>query len=392
MLYVASSISRERPDKLYNQRTAALAAAPGINDYAVALLALAASQQGDLKLASVLSARLAGTAHQTDSTVNWSGQTWDHSWQNDQVETSAYALKALLGSSSQDEMIARSVDWLMLQREGNSWGNTRQTAMVLYTLIDYVRQMSLASSQYRIAVKVNGREVFNRKLTREELLGPDLRIVLGAGDLRDGSNEITIEKHGDGALVASAVLTYYTEVSAIAAADNGFSVEREYYTLRKERIGEGYIYRKYPFTGTVASGEEMLVRIKVRSGMSREYFMLEDPLPAGCEVVNDVDGFIIEGESDYSGAPSGGPGTWRWWYASREVRDEKIAFFATALEPGEYEFSYILRAQIPGIYNVMPSLGMLTYYPEVYGNSDPLRMTITEKRLARPEEELPFLR
>lgn len=392
MLYVASSISREQPDKLYNQRTAALAATPGINDYAVALLALAASQQGDLKLASALSARLARTAHQTDSTVNWSGQTWDHSWQNDQVETSAYALKALLESSSQDEMIARSVDWLMSQREGNSWGNTRQTAMVLYTLIDYVRQMSLASSRYRIAVKVNGREVFNRELTRDELLGPDLRITLGAGDLRDGSNEITIEKDGDGALVASAVLTYYTEVSAIKAADNGFSVEREYHTLRKERSGEGYIYRKYPFTGTVASGEEMLVRIKVRSGMGREYFMLEDPLPAGCEVVGDVDGFIIEGESDYSGGASGGPGTWRWWYASREVRDEKIAFFATALEPGEYEFSYILRAQIPGIYNVMPSLGMLTYYPEVYGNSDPLRMTITEKRPARPEEELPSLR
>ncbi len=392
MLYVASFISRERPDKLYNQRTAALAAAPGINDYAVALLALAASQQGDLKLASALSGRLATTAHQTDSTVNWSGQTWDHSWQNDQVETSAYALKALLGSSSQDEMIARSVDWLMLQRDGNSWGNTRQTAMVLYTLIDYVRQMSLAGSQYRIAVKVNGREVFNRKLTRDELLGPDLRIALGAGDLRDGDNEITIEKDGDGGLVASAALTYYTEVSAIRAADNGFSVEREYHTLRKEKSGEGYIYRKAPFTGTVASGEEMLVRIKVRSGMGREYFMLEDPLPAGCEVVNDVGGFIIEGENDYSGAPAGETGTWRWWYASRELRDEKIAFFATALEPGEYEFSYILRAQIPGIYNVMPSLGMLAYYPEVYGNSNPLRMTITEKRTARPEEELPSLR
>jgi uncharacterized protein YfaS (alpha-2-macroglobulin family) len=106
--------------------------------------------------------------------------------------------------------------------------------------------------------------------------------------------------------------------------------------------------------------------------------MLEDPLPAGCEVVTDVDGFIIDGEPEYSGPPAGGKGEWRWWYASRDVRDEKIAFFATQLEAKEYEFSYILRAQIPGTYNVMPSVGMLTYYPEVWGNSDPVRMTITD--------------
>jgi hypothetical protein len=37
-----------------------------------------------------------------------------------------------------------------------------------------------------------------------------------------------------------------------------------------------------------------------------------------------------------------------------------------------------MRAQIPGSYSVMPSVGTLMYYPEVRGNAAALSLRITE--------------
>ena len=68
--------------------------------------------------------------------------------------------------------------------------------------------------------------------------------------------------------------------------------------------------------------------------------------------------------------------SWNWWYADRDVRDEKVSFFSTRIEGQEYEFSYILRAQIPGSYAVMPAVGALMYYPEVRGNSGVVNVKI----------------
>jgi len=102
--------------------------------------------------------------------------------------------------------------------------------------------------------------------------------------------------------------------------------------------------------------------------------MLEDPLPPGCEVVQDESGYEIFGEPNYQREERG----WNFWWASREVRDEKVAFFATGLSSGRHEFTYLLRCQIPGSYHVMPSLASLMYYPEVRGNSGEFQFRIIE--------------
>jgi uncharacterized protein YfaS (alpha-2-macroglobulin family) len=122
------------------------------------------------------------------------------------------------------------------------------------------------------------------------------------------------------------------------------------------------------------------VKVKVIPDAPYEYFMLEDPLPAGCEVVKNTDGYTIPGEPDYDekARQERGYYGWYWWYADRDVRDEKVSFFARYAWKQSYEFTYVMRAQIPGSYTVMPSVGSLMYYPEVRGNSASLAMNITE--------------
>ena len=52
------------------------------------------------------------------------------------------------------------------------------------------------------------------------------------------------------------------------------------------------------------------------------------------------------------------------------MRDEKVTLFSSYLPRGTYEYSYVMRATLPGTYNVIPSTAYEMYFPEVFGRSD----------------------
>jgi alpha-2-macroglobulin len=119
-----------------------------------------------------------------------------------------------------------------------------------------------------------------------------------------------------------------------------------------------------------------LVKINVvPSGTENQYFMLEDPIPSGCEVIQDEWAYPIENEPNYDGIYSG---KWRWWYNEKEIRDNRVVFFTNSMPRNTYTFSYLLRAEIPGTFNVMPSSGMLMYYPDINGSGKELKVKIGE--------------
>ncbi len=381
MLYVAAFIRKGAAERLYIDHIRTLARRADINNYTRALLALAAHYQGEKSLATDLAGTLAANAQVSATAAQWSGKSWHYNWQDDQVETSAYAVKALLEIQGETDLVKKGIHFLLGQKRGDAWHNTRQTAMVIYALVDYLQSSRELEPDYTMTVRVNGAQVYAKRMTHADVFAPEQGVKIDHSKLRTGENTITVEKSGHGRLYATARLNYYAVGPAVKASDAGFKVQREYYTLRRTMQNGRYVYLKQPFKGTVRSGDELFVKVKILPGSRHEYFMLEDPLPAGCEVITNADGYIIPGEQgfDNTGERYGyGRMIWNWWYADRDVRDEKVAFFAREIQAQPYEFSYIMRAQIPGSYSVMPSVGMLMYYPEVRGNSDAIALRITE--------------
>jgi uncharacterized protein YfaS (alpha-2-macroglobulin family) len=94
--------------------------------------------------------------------------------------------------------------------------------------------------------------------------------------------------------------------------------------------------------------------------------MLEDPIPAGCEVIKDDWAYTIEDEKDYTGYDYY---WWRWWYADKDIRDNRVTFFATTFM-AIHEFTYIMRAQMPGKRNVIPATGNADVLSDVRGSSE----------------------
>ncbi len=384
-LFALSAVEQGARSRPLIDRISELARIDSLNSYSLALLTLAANGQGESRLAASLAARLESRAKISSEGASWSSIARRFYWAYDDVESSAFAVRALYETRGETDLVKKGIRWLLSRREADGWHNTRQTSTVILSLVGYLKNSRELDADYTMSVKVNGRPLLERRVTRADIFKKEESIRLEGAALRAGANTVTIEKSGVGHLYSAARLSYFATRN-IKAANAGFQVSREYFRLRKTRRNGGeYIYTKLPFTGTVTTGEELFVKVKVVPSAAYEYFMLEDPLPAGCEVVATTDGYIIADEPSYirgnisnvrftvgSGSRAGGAPV------DHEIRDEKVVAFLDYAPPREFTITYIIRAQIPGSYAMLPSIASLMYYPEVRGNGPLGTMKITE--------------
>jgi len=68
-----------------------------------------------------------------------------------------------------------------------------------------------------------------------------------------------------------------------------------------------------------------------------------------------------------------------WWFSHTEMRDEKVVLFANYLPRGTYEYTYLMRASVPGEFLVIPTLAYQMYFPEVFGRSDGGKFIVTQE-------------
>jgi uncharacterized protein YfaS (alpha-2-macroglobulin family) len=67
-------------------------------------------------------------------------------------------------------------------------------------------------------------------------------------------------------------------------------------------------------------------------------------------------------------------GRTEWLY--QELRDRKIAMFASRLPQGIWEIRYTLRAEVPGMFHALPLMGQAMYVPEIRANSEEVRVWV----------------
>lgn len=375
------AVAEERDSKLFEEQIDKVLADREVNNYARALVAMTLQMIGDKERALTVVGDLENNVTVSgEGAAYWEGKSFHYNWQDDKVQTTAMGLKALVNVKGDSDLKNKIIRWLMNQRFGLAWRNTQETAFIIYAMVDYLKNSNELTPNYKVSVYVNNELYMEKQMTTEDIFKKDELIEIPNDKLRTGNNEIRIEKEGAGKVYFSANTSFYQSDYIVKARENGFRVEREYYKLEKyESYTDNKItYRKKYFDGTAVSGDVFLVKVRVYSkeNENMNYFMLEDPIPAGCEVVKDDWAYQIEEEPNYTGYDYY---WWRWWYADKDIRDNRVTFFATYLYGNSYEFSYIVRAQIPGTYTVNPAQGMLMYYTDVNGSSQDMVMRIYDK-------------
>jgi uncharacterized protein YfaS (alpha-2-macroglobulin family) len=292
---------------------------------------------------------------------------------SDPVIITSNALLSSLFYIPKDEFCTKLSLYLLNKRKGASWHSTIATSSSIISLGEYMEKRGLFDFDLTCNIKINGRNFADYIVKKENINDYVLPKLIPSEFLKKGKNKIVLEKSGKGEILYSFFVKYYSEEENIQAGGIEFKVLKEISRLQPVKERGRIIYKKIPFYGNVKKGEYLFVKIKVINKEDMEYFMLEDPFPAGCEIEKDREKFYIEGERRYYGYHY----EWDWDWIGEEVHDDRIAFFITKIYPGEHEFSYILRAYLPGRYHVMPAKASLMYFPDVFGHSEEYIVNIT---------------
>ena len=328
---------------------------------------------------------LMGTAH-------WGEDGVFRRWSDGGVEATAFALRALLAIDPGNDLVEPVANWLIRNRRGAQWSNTRDTAIVVLALNDHLRAGGELDTDLEFEVIVNGHPVAKRKITGADVFNAPSRFVVDPEWIRDGANEVRIRRTGEGSIYFSAEAVYFSLEEPIPAAGNEIFVKREYFKLTgRPTLLKGHVYDRVPLRDgeRVASGERVETVITMEARNHYEYLVFEDLKPAGFETVAVRSGDNVRARELRRGAVpeetatrdprSGIDGTGRSRRVHQELRDRQVALFIDKLPEGLWEVRYEMRAEVPGTYHALPVLGHAMYVPEIRCNGDELRVTVDER-------------
>jgi len=167
-------------------------------------------------------------------------------------------------------------------------------------------------------------------------------------------------------------------------------------------------YERYDTGAPVTSVEEgdlVRVRLRVTVPGDRQFVALDDALPAGLEAVDlslrtsaTLGPFASETSTATSAQGEPDPqarfpayfwsyGNWDqgWWspWENRELRDDRVVYFARTLWAGTYSVSYVARATTAGVFVRPPAQAQEMYNAALHGRTEGGVFTIREKPGAR---------
>ncbi len=315
-----------------------------LSPYAQALLALAL-HKANRDEAPGVAQKLVAAANGD----HWETANWYYKWDNVSIETTCYAIQALVALDPKNPLIPKATSWLLAQRQAaGRWRSTKDTAVAIATLLQ-------VSGLERL-VGILGEEPSESKPQGKAFLkkigvtlnGADRCEILA--DLNDPTHSV-FETRFTAPRSGPNVLRFE---KLDEQSDFKFDVEVTQ-RLFEERVaaesrGLGVEVKTDRPLDRLQLGDEVTVTVAVTAAEAADYVMIQSPVPAGCEVIR-------------------GSGTGP--FARFEDRYEKAIFFLRSLGGETVKFTYRMRCAYAGRFTVLPASATLMYNEEIYGVSAP---------------------
>jgi uncharacterized protein YfaS (alpha-2-macroglobulin family) len=319
------------------------ASARGLNSYAVAVLGLAHLELGDRGGAQPLLAELMRRVTDDGTYSHWQGQGWHYRWEDDPIETTAYALRFVHAMDARDPHVARAAQWLRSQQHGSWFATTKDTAAAVYAMSETIAPESNELQPHEtVRVVLDGRTLKTVRVDTPLLARADASIVVPARALRRGGT-LRFERTGTGALYWSTDWTRYVRDASTAPSDAPFTITRTFSTVG----GNDWHV-----------GDVVDVDLTVTADEDAQFVAVEDPLPAGLAYQPRQH----ESGDDWSGL---------------QYFDDRVVFFATQLSRNApLRLHYRLRATTAGNFTAPPPTAFAMYGPPATAAGRPARVAI----------------
>ena len=279
---------------------------------------------------------------------------WIH---NSAVKTTAVMLEAMIDAQNGFAGDEKAVKWLTTEKKNKGrWRSTQENSSSLRAFQTFYRRYEKEDPAFKAVVSVEDGQV--SELMEEQFLGRTLAAVERSFGFSRvfGENEkskILFSKAGTGRLYYTLRMGFVPEKRDKPAAE-GLEISREI-----KPMSGGTVFK---------AGARAIVTITVKTPQDRTFVAVNDPVPAGFEVVNTE--LAVESAEDAHTLAEKSERGGGWGEFERAERyDDRMLIFADYLTAGEHKYSYIVQATVPGTYYGPSSLAEGMYEPEVFGRT-----------------------
>lgn len=257
--------------------------------------------------------------------VYWKQNFDDWGWFSSKVVNHAGALEAFNKLKPNDQKFIEDMKiWLITQKEVNSWGSSRGTAEVIFTILNSGKSWTSAESD-KATIIWGGKELqpqtkatgYVKSTVKTDILDKNLATV-------------TVTKPGAGIVQGGLFWQYYEDLNKIKSSENYISVSKELY--KKIKTVNGEELQKISPETPLKIGDKVTVRMILNTDRPMEFIHIKDMRAAGFEPLNVLSGYQWKNSLGY--------------YQS--TKDASTNFYIQYMPKGKYVFEYDYVANASG--------------------------------------------
>lgn len=314
-------------------------------------LALGLKRFGDLPSAKAIMASIKERSVSSEEMgMFWRETELSYWWYRAPIETQALMIEAFDEVMNDSAAVEDCKVWLLKQKQTQNWKTTKATADAVYGLM--LRGTNLLSSDALVAVKLGNEEVKPEKV--EAGTGFYEQKFL-RGEIKPEMGKITLTKTDAGVSWGSVHWQYLEDISKVTPHE-GTPLRLEKKLFRKVQTKKGPTLEAV--AGAVNVGDEIVVRVVLRTDRDMEYVHMRDHRGSGTEPVNVLSQYKFQDGLYY--------------YES--TKDTATHFFIDYLPKGTYVFEYSVRVQHRGKYPTGMAHIECMYAPEFNSHSESIAL------------------
>ena len=273
-------------------------------------------------------------------------------WYRAPIETQAMMIELFEEVGQDKKAVEDCKAWLLKQKQTQNWKTTKATADAVYALL--LRGTDLLASDELVSAKLGDQDITPKDV--EAGTGFYESRYAGA-EIKPSLGKVTLKKVDEGVAWGSLHWQYLEDVSKITPhTDTPLTLVKKLFV--KENTAKGPVLKAAG--GPMEVGDELVVRLELRTDRDLEYVHLKDHRGSGTEPVNVLSRYKWQDGMGY--------------YES--TRDTASHFYIDFLRKGVYVFEYSVRVQHKGQYQTGMASIQCMYAPEFNSHSESLPINV----------------
>jgi uncharacterized protein YfaS (alpha-2-macroglobulin family) len=274
-------------------------------------------------------------------------------WFRAPIETQAMMIEAFDEVMKDRQAVEDCKVWLIKQKQTQDWKTTKATADAVYALLLRGGKNPLASDAL-VEISLGGQQIQPEKV---EAGTGFYEKRFQTAEIKPQMGDITLKKVDEGVAWASVHWQYLEDVGKVSAYEGTpLKLKKALYTRVYTKKGPVL----QPVNGALKVGDELVVRVELRSDRDMEYVHLKDARGSGTEPVNVLSRYKYQDGLAY--------------YES--TRDTASHFFIDYLPKGTYVFEYSTRVMNRGTYATGMAQIQCMYAPEFNSHSESFTLRV----------------